>query len=451
MTRHGQRRSLQPAKRRRPPYLRWAVLAALAAIGAFGVLAISRRKSEPELEPLPDVALESAEPDVVRLVDQARGLAAKDPRSAIAWGDLGAVLWAHDFAPEAERCFRNAQRLDPSDFRWPYLLGVSRSATDADQALLHCRRAAELAPDRAHVQLRLAEALLAANLLDDAEPVIDRALALAPDDPRAQLARAQLLLARGDLEGSRTWCERSVKGARNNRPGHLLLAQLSRRLNDSAGAARAAAALETIPDKITEWEDPDVAKVLALRRDQVSQLMAVDQMAAAGRVQEATSRLLEMSRTGDISGTVTEKAVRFLLQQGRKDEAEALLRDKLEQSPDSERLRFQLGVVLFGRQEYAAAAAEFERACELKPDNIEALCNLGHSLRLDGREEDAQLAFAAAVRLSPGNVFGRTNLAELLLDAGKIDEARPHVEVAARLAPRDPKVIELVKRLPAAP
>jgi tetratricopeptide (TPR) repeat protein len=451
ITKPRQRRSDQPAGSRRSPYFRWAVLAALALAGAIGVLAIRGWKSEPELESLPDVALASAEPDVVRLVDQARGLVARDPRSAIAWGDLGAVLWAHDFGPEAEQCFRNAQRLDPSDYRWPYLLGMSRCTTDADQALLHYRRAADLAPDRAHVQLRLAESLLAANLLDDAEPVIARALAIAPDNPRAQLAKAQMLFAQGNLEDSRTWCERSAEGAAGKRAPYLLLAQLSRRLNDSAAAARAAAALDAIPDKTTEWEDPDVAKVLALRRDQASQLIAVDQLVAAGRVQEATDRLIDLSRTADLSGTMTEKLVGFLLKQGRPDEAEAVLREKLAQSPNHERLRFQLGVVLFGSQKYAAAAAEFERACELKPDNIEALCNLGHSLRLSGRQDDAQGAFAAAVRLSPGNAFGRTNLAELLLDAGKIDEARPHVEVAARLAPRDPQVLALVKRLPAAP
>ena len=451
MTRPSQRRSERLAGRRSPLYLRWAVLTALAVACTIGVLAISGWKSDPELEPLPDVALDSAEPDVVRLVDQARGLVAEDPRSAIAWGDLGAVLWAHDFGPESERCFRNAQRLDPSDFRWPYLLGVSLRMTDADQALLHYRRAAELAPDRAHVQLRLAEALLAANLLDDAEPVIARAMEIAPDSPRAQLAKAQLLLARGNLEESRTWCERSVKGAAGKRAGHLLLAQLSRRLNDPAAAARAAAALDAIPDKTTEWEDPDVAKVVALRRDHAWQLNTLDQMAAAGRVQEATSRLMEMARPTDASDTVTEKLVQILLKQGRQGEAETLLREKLVHSPNSERLRFQLGVVLFGREKYAAAAAEFERACELKPDNIEALCNLGHALRLGGREEDALGAFAAAVRLSPGNTFGRANLAELLLNAGKIDEARPHVEVAARLAPHDPKVRNLVKRLPAAP
>src|SRR5262245_17354406 len=135
MTRSNQRKSAQPAGRNPRPYFRWTLLAAAAVIGTIGVLAISGWKSEPELQPLPDVALDRAEPDVVRLVEQARGLVAKDPRSAIAWGDLGAVLWAHDFGPEAERCFRNAQRLDPSDFRWPYFLGVSLRTIDSDQAL----------------------------------------------------------------------------------------------------------------------------------------------------------------------------------------------------------------------------------------------------------------------------------------------------------------------------
>ena len=40
-----------------------------------------------------------------------------------AYGELGKLLMAAKYPDVAERCFQNAQLLDPNDFRWPYYLG----------------------------------------------------------------------------------------------------------------------------------------------------------------------------------------------------------------------------------------------------------------------------------------------------------------------------------------
>jgi tetratricopeptide (TPR) repeat protein len=420
-------------------------------VAAVLVFAITQWAREPPLEPLPDVSLQSAEPAVAAIVQRARDNVEQDPRSALAWGNLGAALRAHEFGPQAEVCFRNAQRLNPTDYRWPYLLAVSLAATDAEQSLAHLREAARLGQDRAHVQLRLAETLLPRSSSENAAAAIDRALALEPENPRAQLAKAQWHFAQSQLEESRQWCERAVAGAPEKRAPRLLLAQLCRRLKDVEGEERETAALAAIPDGLTEWEDPDVAAIIALRRDRGWQLTAVDQLAAEGREPEAAGLLMELAQADDPSGDATDQLVRNLLQQGELDQAEGIIREKLQASPDSERLRFQLGVALFARKGYAAAAAEFQRAIDLKPDNVDAHYNLGHALRNTGKVEQSRDAFAAAVQLSPGHAFARANLAELLLDEGRTDEARPHVEVAARLAPRDPKVRQLLARLPAQP
>jgi tetratricopeptide (TPR) repeat protein len=400
------------------------------------------------LEPLPNVELASVDADVASLLDKARQNVLADRGSAIAWGDLGAVLRAHDYGPEAEACFRNAARLDPADYRWPYLLGVSLSTTDVNSSLEYLRIAAKLASDRPHVQLRLAEALLGQDMLDEASAAIDRALQAAPDEARAQYDKAQLHFARGELPDSRQWCERSIAGAADKRAPHLLLAQLCRRLGDASGAVRETAAVASLPDDLTQWDDPDVSSLMDLRRDENWQVIEAEQMSAEGRVPEATERLLEIARTRDLSGDATDKLVRELLGQGRPSEAEALLREKLVKDPDSERLHFQLGIALFGQKNYAAAAAEFRRVIELKPDSVDANYNLGHALRKAGQDDEARRAFADTVLLSPGHAFARANLAEMLLDAGQTKEARPHLEVAARLAPRDPKVRELLARLP---
>ena len=435
-----------PARRSLP---RWALWLLLAVACAAAILFVVLRQDEPQLAPMPEISLGETDPSVARLYEKARQLVLDDPRSATAWGDLGGVLRAHEFGPEAEACFRNAQQLDPADYRWPYLLAVSLAATDEAQALSCLQRAAELATSQPHVQLRLAEALLNRNALDEASAVIEQALQIAPDNPRAQLAKAQLLFARGQLAESRQWCERAVAGAGDKRAPRLLLAQLCRRLGDDKGAAGEMAALAKVPDEQTGWDDPDVAALFELRRDPHWRIAAADQLAADGRAPEAAALLHDLASGDDPSGDATDKLARELLRQGRAAEAESLLRNKLSANPDSERLHFQLGIALFARQQFAAAAGEFRRVCQLKPDSVDAHYNLGHALRNADENDQAQEAFAAAIRLSPGHAFARANMAELLLDAGMPEAAREHLRVAARLAPRDPKVRELLARLPA--
>ena len=89
----------------------------------------------PRLEPLPAVSLDSLEPPVRAVLEKTIAAVSANKLSAMSWGELGAVLRAHDFGAEAEVCYRNAEQLDGKDYRWPYLLGVSLVTTDAEQAI----------------------------------------------------------------------------------------------------------------------------------------------------------------------------------------------------------------------------------------------------------------------------------------------------------------------------
>src|SRR5262249_34745900 len=110
----------------------------------------------------PPVGLTGADPDVAAARAEARSALRQCPRSGAAWGRLGMVLRAHDFGPEANACFAEAERLDPRDPRWPYLQGLTLLLTDLDAGIAKVRRAVELCkPLNTTPQLRLAEALLA--------------------------------------------------------------------------------------------------------------------------------------------------------------------------------------------------------------------------------------------------------------------------------------------------
>lgn len=401
----------------------------------------------PALEPLPSVPTERMEPEVRNLFKSASANVAMNSSSAAAWGELGAVFFGHDFEAPAQVCFRNAERLDTSDYRWPYFLGISLVYTDGKESLAAYRRAAGRCGQRAHVQLRLVETLLERGELDDAAAQIQEVLAYAPSNTRALYAQARLLSARGKLEDAKTWAERSVVDAAGKRAPYLLLAQLCRRTHDSQGEARVLAALEKIPDGFTPWEDPDIVAMGALRQDRATRLARAEGRAQSGDSAGATGLLHEM--TGSDGSSAAAKLARTLNKEGKNREAETLLRDQLRGSPNDERLHFHLGTACFQQKKYQDAEAEYRRVIELKPDYVDARYNLGLTLVKLGKPDEARDAFAATVRLHPSDVFARIKLAELLLADGKREEAKEHLQAALKLAPEERQAKELLAKLEA--
>ncbi|MGI8979367.1 MAG: tetratricopeptide repeat protein [Pirellulaceae bacterium] len=390
----------------------------------------------PQLEPLPVVESETLEPAVKALIQGAIAEVSANDFSASAWGDLGAILRAHDLAAPAEACYRNAERLDTADYRWPYLLGVSLAPTDAEQALDCLRRAAERSGNKPHVPLRLAEMLLERRLNEEAAGLVEKVLTQAPSNPRGQLAKARLLFTEGKMEEAKSWAVKSAGGAQDRRAPHLLLAQLCRRTGDKAGEARELALLEKIPDGVTPWEDPDVAAVLALRQDR------------AARLAKAESAAQILAATADAQdGSAALQLARAYYQQKDFAAAEAVLRTMLKKFPGDERLHFEIGAACFQQKKYQDAAQEFSRTIELKSDHVDAHYNLGHAQLRLGKKVEAREAFAAAVRLQPSHANARINLADLLLQAGETKAAREQLEIAVKLAPQERRTRELLEKV----
>ncbi len=407
--------------------LRWSAmgLAGLASVAlTLYFIALFRR---PELEPLPATPDHLVLAPMRALVEEKRLEVVQNMHSAQAWGDLGSAL-ARQCDQEALVCFRNAERLDPSNYRWSYLQGACHADHDTRQARVCFARAARLAPDRPHVQLRFADFLIVEGDLAGAQQAVERSLLTAPEDPHAHLVQARLLIAQGDPEEARVWAENSAALAPEMRDTHVLLAQLYRRLRDSAAEQRELDLLARIRDRPTSWDDPDVASVHALQ-DKARNSAGLDLLTGDSQTTSAAMRLAQT-----------------YLKEGRSADAETIIRDQLREFPGHERLHFQLGIACFQQERYEEAAQEFRRVSELKPDHSDAQYNLGHALLKLNRNEEAKLAFAAAVSLRPGYAFARINLAELLLDEGRNEEAREHLQAALQIEPNDSRARDLLVR-----
>src|SRR6516162_1542146 len=108
------------------------LIALAAGVAALVIFWAARKGPVPEI-PRPTSAF--TEREVQQDVSEAARRVEMEPRSAAAWGEYGMVLRAYRQHPQADRCFQIAADLDPSDGRWPYLLGTHLAATDPAAAV----------------------------------------------------------------------------------------------------------------------------------------------------------------------------------------------------------------------------------------------------------------------------------------------------------------------------
>lgn len=422
---------------RRSRYVVRRLIAVLAVISSAALASVWIFLRNPQAADLPDLDLNAAAPDVQAAIADAREAVIEKPGSARAWGNLAMLLLAHDFSPEANHCFAEAERLDPRAFRWPYLRGVSLAVTDRWSALDCYRRAVELRGDSVLARLRLAELLIELGRLDEATIQLDAALKLDPADARAALGLARLAYRRNDLKESLNWAQASAARAPMKRGTHELLARIHHRLGDRDAAAEQLAILKDIPEGETTWPDPLIDEVLGLRQDPDSTLIRAHRLLEQGRASECVTMLEELVAEHPAVAKYHYELGRALLAAGENGRAGRRLDRGIELHPGSAEMHRLRGAVHYSDGEWQAAAERFRRTIELKPDDSIAWYNLGHCLVRLNRNPDALAAFRSAVRLRPDSADAHTNVGKLLLRFGRRDEAVKHLRLATELAPND--------------
>jgi Tfp pilus assembly protein PilF len=142
---------------------------------------------------------------------------------------------------------------------------------------------------------------------------------------------------------------------------------------------------------------------------------------------------------GTIPGGPLGKA-RFALANGQADEAERILRKRLEKSPDDTSARVLLAQALLQQNQAADAALEARRAIRSQPTNVDAQLVLSAAAlqrtTLRGVPAEAEEAARRAVQLAPRQAKTHVQLAEILASKRDMAEARAEADEAIRLEPR---------------
>jgi tetratricopeptide (TPR) repeat protein len=399
------------------------------------------------MPPIPAIPLAQLEAASARLIQQHLEAVKLAPRSGAAWGRLGGVLRCYEFRDEAQRCLDVAERLDPTEPRWPYLRALLASGRDSAAAEALLRRTVSLCGnDPEAPRLRLARALAESGDWAGAERELNELTQTRPDNTPALLQLAFAAQAQGRVTNAIALAKRCTTSAYTASAAWRLLAALHLRLGETNAAQfamlKGAAIAADVP-----VPDPFEAEFQVLRGDARSLSDRAQQALMAGKPAEADDfiqRLIKEHPTFPETWLLLGRQ-KFLLRQPLA--AEQALRRHLEMDAKSINGHFQLGMALLAQDRYVDAADAFEKTTRLRANLGPAHFNLGFARVKAGRKLEAVEPFREAIRHNPEYIDSYILLADLLVQLGKRGEAAELAQRAQALNPDDRRLPTLRERL----
>lgn len=361
----------------------------------------------PDLLPITAPTIEGMESAVRQQLDDAlatlrRMVAAADdtPQArrelAEAYGGIGQIYLAYDLVTAAAAALDNAHRLDPQEFRWPYLL----ASVEQNEGRL--QRAAELfesalglhtASDEWAVAawIRLGNVRLDQDDSDAAAAAFSAALRLDDDAAAAHAGLGKSAALAGNPQQAVDHFRRALQLQPAADALHYPLAIAWRELGQRDAARQALSARGTTE---AAFRDPLAEAVLKLATGSGVHLMYGNRALRKGRLDVALQRY----------------------------------RMALESNPRSAEAHQSLASVLEQQGQRSAAIEHYSSALALAPDNPSLHYNLGTILVDEGDDGQAERHFRAALRLAPDYQNARFNLAAVLARNGRFVEAAPLYE-----------------------
>lgn len=360
-----------------------------------------------ELTPLPLPDLSTMEDATRRRLEELQERvsspepSASDEVLAEAYGTLGTHYLAHHLTDAGEVSFSNAERLDPTDFRWPYYLGFIYGIVGKLELEREAyERALELRPEDVPTLLHFAELHLAFGENQEAYRVFQRALELSPSEAAAFGGLGRAADALGNHQEAVEHLTRALELQPQATIVHYQLALAYRRLGNM-DAARAQ--LELRGDRAISFADPLLAALEPLKTENIADVV----LEMASNPEEHDDRslvLFSAAYLGDSPQAVgrIHQAVEMLTREpaGLDETEEDSARDRLV----SARLHLAVAGLRLEQGDFGEARREVDAALALTPEMVEAILMLGSVLENTGNTSEAVDRYSEVLEIDPGNV-----------------------------------------------
>ena len=342
-------------------------------------------------------------------------------------------------------CYREAQRIDPGDWRWPYLEAFALDARgDLAPAARRYRAALASTPDRLAVLLRLAEVEHRLGRPSAAQALWREALALDPDQPAAHYGLGRIALDSGDAAAAAEALERALELAPAAGRVHHALALARRDLGDRD---RVGFHLDRANETPTPIDDPLVQGLALLPSGSRATLQRGLLAVQAGAMDDAV-QLLQRATEEDPSNPAAHRNLALaLIDAGRPDRAIAALQALARLVPADAWAQLELGRLFATRGRFDLSLAHLERAVELAPRHKQARVELGLALARAGRPREALPHFETALDIDPFFAEVHNHQAVVLAAIGRPDEGAGLLRQRLAAAPGDGAAARALSRI----
>jgi len=339
----------------------------------------------------------------------------------------------------ARKEFERALALDPNHI-WSVqgLGGVAAVEGNYDEALVHYRKAAGLAPGLAEIHNKIANIHLARGNVDAATAAWLEAIRLAPSDYHAYLNLGAVRSMAGDLDGAAELLGEAVLRASGNPLAHVNYAYILFKLQRfEESLAHFAAALAINPRDRTVQGSRDLVAAVADGRIPFAAFAPYEKALAAqmNDPKKAAQHYREVLLLAPDFATAHMNLGLALVGMNRQEEALSSLRRAVELDPQHGPGHYNLGYLLLGMGRGQDAEPHLNTAHRLVPDDTDALVALGMLALSRGQGSAARERFHDAVALQPRNPMLWAQLATAQAESGALNEAIQAIEKALDIAP----------------
>ncbi|MXW02774.1 MAG: tetratricopeptide repeat protein [Holophagales bacterium] len=426
----------------REPAIAVAVAAVLAAALA---LAPPASRAQPPLEPVERPRTDSYERPVqeqLRTTRETLDRLLEDPDAdrlqlTAAFGQIGQLYLVYDFWRIARTALANAEKLDPTDARWPYYQAIANTYDGNDEAAVAALdRVLQLVPDDLAARTRRAYALLDLGGFEDAAEECRRILELDPSHSAAYLGLGRIEFEAGRFERAIEHFTRALDGQPEGSAIHHRIGLALRRLGRREEAADHLARNQQIP---VSYADPLYSAMQALN---VSRKAVFARGAEAMRTGNPELALVAFEAAlralPDDPETLFNVAM-ALVDLGDKPAAEARLREAIALDPDYREPRFNLALILAERNDFEGAERHFRRATEIDPDDLDSRTRWADTLTRLGRADEAIGVLDAVLAVDAALPAARLALGAAQQASDNLEAARTTLNGVLEAAPGAPQ------------